>query len=150
MQTSIANSSEYYRGLLYAIVSVVLVSIAQLTMKFGVAHVALDDIRALDSLRTLLENFTTLIPTAAWLPIAVGIGCYAASVLSWMAALGRLPLNLAYPLLSLSYPLVYLGAALLPFFHEPLNVQRVAGVGLIMFGITLLMLRGNCCAKNVA
>jgi drug/metabolite transporter (DMT)-like permease len=43
----------------------------------------------------------------------------------------------------LSYPLVYLGAALLPFFNEALNAQRLAGIGLIMLGVALLMMKDN-------
>jgi undecaprenyl phosphate-alpha-L-ara4N flippase subunit ArnF len=72
---------------------------------------------------------------------AAGMVCYGTSMFCWLAALGRLPLNLAYPLLSLSYPLVYLGAVLLPFFNETVNAQRLAGIGLIMLGVALLMSR---------
>jgi len=132
---------EYRKGLLCAIASVILVSIAQLAMKFGMAHVAIEALRALHSWSELSAALLQLPLSTAVLPVAAGMLCYGVSVFCWMAALGRLPLNLAYPLLSLSYPLVYLGAALLPFFNEALNAQRLGGIGLIMFGVILLMLK---------
>jgi undecaprenyl phosphate-alpha-L-ara4N flippase subunit ArnF len=128
-------AQEYRKGLAFAAASVLLVSIAQLALKFGVGHIAVD---ALHEWRLLVVALAT--PTVL-LPLAGGMACYGASVFCWLAALGRLPLNLAYPLLSLSYPLVYLGAVLLPFFNETLNTQRVAGIGLIMLGVALLMAR---------
>lgn len=127
------------RGLALAIVSVVLVSVAQLALKFGMANIALDSLRAVHSARELQAAVAALPPATTLLPLALGIFCYGASFFFWLAALGRLPLNLAYPLLSLSYPLVYLGAALLPFFDEALNAQRLAGIALVMLGLALLM-----------
>jgi undecaprenyl phosphate-alpha-L-ara4N flippase subunit ArnF len=144
------GASEYRRGLFCAIVSVVLVSIAQLTMKYGMAHVSGATFSGMHTLfaetftlSALCSVLTTLSITTAVLPVAVGIFCYAVSVLCWMGALGRLPLNLAYPLLSLSYPLVYSGAALLPFFNEALNTQRIIGIGFIMLGVVLLMIKSK-------
>jgi undecaprenyl phosphate-alpha-L-ara4N flippase subunit ArnF len=134
-------STEYQKGLVCAIASIVLVSIAQLAMKYGMAHVAIESFRTVHSLSDLFGTLSNLSLSTALLPIGAGIFCYGVSMLCWMAALGRLPLNLAYPLLSLSYPLVYLGAALLPFFQETLITQRIAGIGFIMLGITLLMLK---------
>lgn len=143
MDTFIDSANEYRTGLLCAIASVVLVSIAQLAMKYGMAHIASETFGNIHSLRELCNILPTLPLLTTLMPVAAGIFCYAVSVLCWMAALGRLPLNLAYPLLSLSYPLVYLGAALLPFFNEALNMQRIAGIGLIMLGVMLLMLKTN-------
>jgi undecaprenyl phosphate-alpha-L-ara4N flippase subunit ArnF len=126
---------EYRRGLAFAAVSVLLVSVAQLALKLGVGHIAAD---ALHEWRLLPGALAT---PMVLLPLAGGMACYGASVFCWLAALGRLPLNLAYPLLSLSYPLVYLGALLFPFFNETLNAQRFAGIALIMLGVALLMAR---------
>lgn len=127
------------QGMTFAIVSVVLVSVAQLALKFGMAHIALDSLRVINSLRELCTAVAGLSAITTVLPLVLGIFCYGASFFFWLAALGRLPLNLAYPLLSLSYPLVYLGAALLPFFNEALNAQRIGGIALIMLGIALLV-----------
>lgn len=126
---------KYRKGLAFAAASVLLVSVAQLALKFGVGHIAADALHTWHLLPAALATPMVL------LPLAAGMACYGASVFFWLAALGRLPLNLAYPLLSLSYPLVYLGAVLLPFFNETVNVQRLAGIGLIMLGVALLMVR---------
>ncbi len=59
------------------------------------------------------------------------VAAFAAS-LTWMAALTRLELSVAYPLMSLSFVAVLLLSALL--LHEPLTGTRVAGVALIVLG----------------
>lgn len=128
-------AQEYRKGLAFALASVLLVSVAQLALKFGVGHIAAD---ALQDWRLLPG---ALLTPMVLLPLAGGMACYGASVFCWLAALARLPLSQAYPLLSLSYPLVYLGAVLLPFFNETVNTQRLAGIGLIMLGLALLMTR---------
>jgi undecaprenyl phosphate-alpha-L-ara4N flippase subunit ArnF len=144
--TSGQSSSEYaasrYRGGLWcALASVLLVSFAQLAMKYGMAHIDMESFRAVHSWRELLAALALLTLSTTAFPVFAGMLCYAVSVFCWMAALGRLPLNFAYPLLSLSYPLVYLGAALFPFFNETLNAQRLGGIALIMLGVILLMVK---------
>ena len=120
-------------GLIYVTISVILVSVAQLLLKLGASNgITLHDIT---TLATLL-NPQFLLHTA--LPIAIGLACYLASMLVWLRALGELPLSVAYPLLSLSYPLVYIAALLLPGFHETLSSTRVAGLLLASIGIALL------------
>jgi len=54
-------------------------------------------------------------------------------MLTWMAALSRLPLSQAYPFVSLSFPLVLVSSWLA--FGEPLTVVKVLGVMLIMAGL---------------
>lgn len=124
-----------HRGLLLAIASVLLVSAAQLLMKWAMTDFALTS----DMIAEPLAMMHKLSWSHLVLPLAAGIACYGISVVCWMGALARLPLSLAYPLLSLSYPLVYLGALLLPFFHETLNMQRMIAIALIMFGVVVLM-----------
>ena len=125
-------------GLIHVGISVILVSLAQLLLKFGAEHGAV--LHDLTSLSTLLSpqvlNLQLLLTLA--LPIATGLLCYMASMLVWLRALGELPLSVAYPLLSLSYPLVYVAALLLPGFHETLSATRVAGLLLAIAGIALL------------
>jgi len=120
--------------MLLAICSVALVSIAQLLLKYGAAQFPHALLSHVDP-----ELLASLFTPGIILPLAAGMLCYGSSVLCWIGALGRLPLSLAYPLLSLSYPLVYLGATWLPWFHETLNAQRLGGIALIMSGVALLM-----------
>jgi len=130
------DASTRHHGLLFALASVVLVSVAQLLMKFAMTQVSLTT----DMLDTPLATICALSWSTVLLPLALGMACYGISVICWMGALARLPLSLAYPLLSLSYPLVYVGAIMLPFFNESLNPHRLVAIGLIMLGVALLMI----------
>jgi undecaprenyl phosphate-alpha-L-ara4N flippase subunit ArnF len=117
-------------GLAPAIASVLLVSIAQLALK----RAAID----LPAVFAALSWPTLTAHAAAILALLLGLACYAASMLLWLRALGDLPLSVAYPLLGLSYPLVYLGALLLPGFADALSATRLLGILLTLFGIALL------------
>ena len=57
------------------------------------------------------------------------------AAVSWMAALTRLELSHAYPLVSLSFVAVTLGSAWL--LHEPLTGLKLAGVALICLGVAV-------------
>jgi len=117
-------------GLAPAVASVLLVSIAQLALK-----------RAATDLPAVLAALSSAMPTphgAAVIALVFGLSCYAASMLLWLRALGELPLSVAYPLLGLSYPLVYLGALLLPGFADALSATRLLGMLLTLLGIALL------------
>ena len=75
--------------------------------------------------------------------LLLGIFGYAASLVCWLAALGDLPLNRAYSMLSLSYPLVYLCAAWLPGFGGSLSVGKTCGVILVVLGVVLINARST-------
>lgn len=141
------NTAEdsHKRGLSLALCSIILVAVAQLLLKFGVAHVPWPV-----PIHNGIPWLSTLSITHAVLPLVFGIACYGISVLCWIGALGRLPLSVAYPLLSLSYPLVYIGATWLPWFGETLSAQRIAGIVLIMFGISLLVWKSGAKANTTA
>jgi drug/metabolite transporter (DMT)-like permease len=69
-----------------------------------------------------------------WNPwILSGIGAGFLAFLCWMAALTKFELSYAYPFMSLSFLFVLVFSAIL--FHEPLTIQKVVGVGLVMMGI---------------
>lgn len=74
--------------------------------------------------------------TLRWLSLAViflGLG-----MLLWLNVLQRLPLSLAYPMLSLNFVLVTLAARWL--FNEPTTLRHWCGVVSIMLGILLMSL----------
>lgn len=118
-------------GLLFALGSVVLVSAAQLLMKW--AMMQLPDISRLPQFLSSLSHFP--LPTAALL---LGLLAYALSMLCWLLALKRLPLSRAYPLLSLSYLLVWLAALWLPGLNEAFHWGKLAGASLIVGGLLLI------------
>nr|WP_326544382.1 EamA family transporter [secondary endosymbiont of Ctenarytaina eucalypti] len=70
--------------------------------------------------------------------LAGGIIAYFLSTGCWFMALRRLPLNLAYPLLSLSYVLVAIFSLMIPAFHETYTLSRLMGVALICSGVWLI------------
>lgn len=57
------------------------------------------------------------------------------AALTWMAAMTRLPLSHAYPIVSISFVLVVLSGAIL--FHEPLTWPKVVGMLCIVVGIAI-------------
>jgi drug/metabolite transporter (DMT)-like permease len=61
---------------------------------------------------------------------------YGLSVIVWIVGLSRVPVSQAYPLLSLGYVL-NIGLAWWLFGEVP-NVQRVAGVAVIIVGVVLV------------
>jgi len=129
------------KDLLPVFASVVLVSVAQLFMRYGLMQLPADlqpPTSFGGGIEYLLEQFTALLPVLV--PVGAGIGCYGASVLCWMKALQNVRLSVAYPLLSISYLIVHVAAAVIPAFHESLQPQRLVGIAIVMLGIGLCVM----------
>ena len=71
------------------------------------------------------------VPSFWWAMLAYGL-----SVIVWTVGLSRVPVSQAYPLLSLGY-VINLGLAWWLLGEVP-NVQRVAGIGVIVLGVVLV------------
>lgn len=67
-----------------------------------------------------------------------GLAAYGVSLLAWLNVLARIPLSFAYPLLSISYVLVYIGAIASPLLAEDLTAMRAMGVMLVAFGAAII------------
>ncbi|MBZ4194783.1 MAG: EamA family transporter [Candidatus Contendobacter sp.] len=65
-----------------------------------------------------------------------GFACYGISVLVWILALSRVPVSIAYPMLSIGYVVNAFAAWYL--FGEMLNSGRWIGIGFIIVGVYLL------------
>lgn len=65
-----------------------------------------------------------------------GLSCYVVSVVVWIMALSRVPVSIAYPMLSIGYVVNALAAWWL--FGESLTVMRIAGIGIIIVGVYLV------------
>jgi multidrug transporter EmrE-like cation transporter len=65
-----------------------------------------------------------------------GLACYAVSVVVWILALSRVPVSVAYPMLSIGY-IVNAGAAWL-LFGESITAQKLVGIGFIVVGVWLV------------
>ena len=64
------------------------------------------------------------------------LAAYGLSVIVWLVGLSRVPVSQAYPLLSLGY-VINIGLAWWLLGEVP-NVQRVAGIGVIVVGVVLV------------
>lgn len=118
-------------GWLCALCSVLLVSAAQLLMKWAMIQLAPIE-RPLDFAAAI---FSFSPPAQALL---AGLLAYALSMLCWLLALKRLPLSRAYPLLSLSYLLVWAIALFIPSLSESFFWGKLAGGALILAGLLLI------------
>ena len=65
-----------------------------------------------------------------------GAGCYVLSLVVWIVGLSRVPVSMAYPLLSVGYVLNALAAHYL--LGEALTLGRWLGIGLIIAGVFLI------------
>ena len=71
------------------------------------------------------------VPSFWWAMLAYGL-----SVIVWTVGLSRVPVSQAYPLLSLGY-VINIGLAWWLLGEVP-NVQRVAGIAVIVLGVVLV------------
>ena len=84
-----------------------------------------------------LENVVPIGLKVAASPFVLGgLGCYAVSVVVWILALSRVPVSVAYPMLSIGY-IVNAAAAWL-LFGESLGAQKLVGIGFIIVGVWLV------------
>ena len=84
-----------------------------------------------------LENLVPVGLKVAASPFVLGgLACYAVSVVVWIMALSRVPVSIAYPMLSIGY-IVNAGAAWI-LFGESLTAQKLIGIGFIIVGVWLV------------
>jgi len=118
--------TQHYSAYLFLTASIVLSAMAQLFLKVAmnsmVGEFSLSSLLATDSIYWLLS----------------GLLCYGLSMMSWLVLLAKWPLSLAYPMLSLSYVLVYLGACSWPLLHENFTETRSLGLVIVVAGVILV------------
>lgn len=131
------------RGFTFASASVVLVSSAQLGMRWSMTRLP-EPTHWLDALR---HGEVSLAAVAV---VSGAIVAYALSMLCWLLALRDLPLGRTYSLLSISYALVYLLAASLPMFHESFTLSKTLGVTLVILGVLTINSRRPPSSRNCA
>jgi multidrug transporter EmrE-like cation transporter len=108
---------------------VLLNAAAQLLLKAGATRVG----EFAFSLDNLVPIGTRL---ASSPPILAGLACYVVSVVVWILALSRVPVSVAYPMLSVGYVVPAFAAWWL--FGESLGVQKLVGIGFIVVGVILV------------
>lgn len=65
-----------------------------------------------------------------------GVACYMVSLLVWIMGLSRVPVSVAYPMLSLGYVINAVAAYYL--FGESVTMTRWLGIGFIVLGVWLV------------
>ena len=118
---------------IYLVISIFAGACAQLMMKAG--------LMLLGPLNIVFENLqdSFILPPISGLAwIAAGIAGYFMAVILWVRVLKVYPLNMAYPLLSLGYVVVYLGSAWWPVVNESFSLQKTLGVFLIIIGVIIV------------
>jgi multidrug transporter EmrE-like cation transporter len=108
---------------------VLLNAIAQLLFKAGT--------NAIGHFAFQAENIVSIGLKLALQPyILGGMTCYVVSLVVWIMALSRVPVSIAYPMLSIGYVLNAFIAY--HWFGEPLSAQKLLGIGLIIVGVVLV------------
>ena len=116
-------------ALAIALLSVLLNAAAQLFLKAGTNIVGTVSFGGADTFQTLLQ-----IARVPW--FWAGFACYGISLFTWIATLSRLPVSVAYPLISIGYVINAVAAWYL--FGESLTAQKLIGIGFIVVGVILV------------
>ncbi len=108
---------------------VLLNATAQLLLKAGT--------NAVGHFEFQLENLLPIGLKLALEPhILGGLACYVVSVMVWIMALSRVPVSIAYPMLSIGY--VINAFIAWHWFGEALTAQKLAGIALVVVGVYLV------------
>lgn len=111
------------------LLGVLLNAAAQLLLKAGTTRIGAFDFS--------FENIVPIgLKVATQWPIIAGLACYGVSVVVWILALSRVPVSVAYPMLSIGYVVNAFAAYYL--FGESLTAQKLLGIGFILIGIYLV------------
>lgn len=103
-------------------------AIAQLFLKAGTNAISVGEQGS---------GFFSLVLRAATQPfIVAGVSCYVLSMAIWLAVLSRLPVSVAYPLLSIGYIITAVFGFFL--FGESLGVVKIVGIIIIIIGVIVL------------
>ena len=78
----------------------------------------------------------TLLRMATQGHFIVGAACYAVSIVVWIIGLSRVPVSVAYPMLSVGYIVNAVAAHYL--FGESVTFARWLGIGFIVVGVWLV------------
>ncbi|TMI17893.1 MAG: 4-amino-4-deoxy-L-arabinose transferase [Betaproteobacteria bacterium] len=68
--------------------------------------------------------------------ILAGLACYVVSVVVWIVALSRVPVSIAYPMLSIGYVVNAIAAWYL--LGEAVTPMRLVGIGIIVLGVFIV------------
>jgi len=110
-------------------IGVMLNAAAQILMKAGT--------NAIGHFEFSMENVLPIgLKLATEWHIATALFCYAFSVVVWVLALSRVPVSIAFPMLSMAYIVTAVAAWYL--LGEPLSVTKLVGISVIILGVIII------------
>jgi multidrug transporter EmrE-like cation transporter len=110
-------------------VGVMLNAAAQILMKAGT--------NAIGHFEFSMENVLPIgLKLATEWHIATALFCYALSVVVWILALSRVPVSIAFPMLSMAYVVNAVAAWYL--LGEPFSSTKLVGMGVIILGVIII------------
>lgn len=112
---------------------VVLNALAQSLLKLGTNRLGPVEFSAANAFDVVLRTLTL------W-PFLLGFACYGISLVIWIVALSRVPVTIAYPMLSIGYVINALIARY--WLDESLSSSGWAGIALICCGVVLIARQG--------
>ena len=116
-------------AILFLLTGVLLNAAAQLLLKGGTNRLGIITLNA--------GNWaTTLTRMASEGYFIAGAALYGVSIIVWIVGLSRVPVSIAYPMLSLGYIVNAIAAHYL--FGEAVTAQRWLGIGFIVAGVYLV------------
>jgi multidrug transporter EmrE-like cation transporter len=108
---------------------VLLNAVAQLLLKAGT--------NAVGHFEFHLNNILPIGMKLAFQPFIMGgMACYAISLVVWIMALSRVPVSIAYPMLSIGY--VINAFVAWQWLGEALTAQKLLGIAVIVIGVILV------------
>lgn len=114
--------------LLLVVSGVLLSSIAQLFLKAGT--------KSLGTLFHQTEGLNSVLRIATQPYIMSGIALYILSMGVWIVVLSKLPVSVAYPLLSIGYVVTAIFGYFL--FGESISIAKIVGITVIIIGVVIL------------
>lgn len=118
-----------WAAFLFLLTGVLLNAGAQLLLKAGT--------NALGVITLSTDNWLAQFGRTAMEPhIGGALACYVVSVVVWIMGLSRVPVSIAYPMLSLGYIVNAVAAHYL--FGESVTLSRWLGIGFIVVGVWLV------------
>ena len=116
-------------GFSFLLAGVLLNAVAQLLLKAGT--------NVLGIITLTRDNWTGEFARMAVEPhFIAGAACYAISLVVWILGLSRVPVSIAYPMLSVGYVINAIAAYYL--FGEAVTLTRWTGIAFIVLGVWLV------------
>lgn len=117
------------QSLFLIVTGVLLNAAAQLLLKAGTNTLGVLSLKKGETMALLFRVVTEH-------HIVGGLACYMFSVVIWIAALSRVEVSVAYPMLSIGYIVNAFAAWYL--FGEALSLQKLSGIFVIVVGIVIM------------